>query len=82
MEQSQHYASHSLEKPFEVSAFSGSPTLHGLECESVQVFVSVSVQGRMRDGRRFTMATTNAAMGEETESGHGCRNNGRFEEGR
>lgn len=79
---SQHCASRSREKPFEVSVFSGSPTVHGLEWESVQVFVSVSVQGRMWDGGRFTMATTNAAMGEETESSRGSRNNGGFEEGR
>lgn len=79
---SQHCASLSCEKPFEVSVFSGSPTVHGLEWESVQVFVSVSVQGRMRDGGRFTMATTNAAMGKETESSRSCCNNGGFEEGR
>lgn len=82
VEWSQHCASHSCEKPFEVSVFSGSPMLHSLEWESVQVFVSVPAQGRMRDGGRFTMATTNAAMGEETESGRGCRNNGGFEKGR
>lgn len=81
-EWSQHCASHSREKPFEVSVFSGSPMLHCLEWESVQVFVSVPAQGRMWDGGRFTMATTNAAMGEETESGRGCHNNGGFEEGR
>lgn len=79
---SQHCASHSREKPFEVSVFSGSPKVHGLEWESVQVFVSMTAQGRMWDGGRFTMATTNAAMGEETESSRGCRNNGGFEEGR
>lgn len=67
VKRSQHRASRSCEKPFEVSVFLGSPTLHGLEWESVRVFVSVSAQGGCGDGGRFAMATTNAATGAETE---------------
>lgn len=82
VKRSQHRASRSCEKPFEVSVFLGSPTLHGLEWESVRVFVSVSAKGGCGMEDVLPWQPRMQQWVQRPSSGRCCCSNGGFEEGR